>query len=72
LTRAIRALLDWQRIQPSMAPREAVIFDGRTPTETKRKLIRFWSENQTTLGMGLNDFTRRCVLQDDGKVVFQP
>lgn len=49
-----------------------IIFQGRTRREAKRHLIRYWSANQGRLEMGLEEFTRRCVLRDERTIIFTP
>ena len=67
------------RIHHGVSPRvnasraNEVVFAGRTRIESKRKMIRFWSEHQSRLGMDLHEFTRCCALMEDERtIVFHP
>ena len=58
-----------QRLTPHA---QEIIFRGRNRREAKRHLIRYWSANQGRLEMGLEEFTRRCVLRDERTIIFTP
>jgi len=67
------------RIHHGISPRMSqpsnreIVFAGRNRVEAKRQMIRFWSEHQNRLGMGLHEFTRCCALMDDERtIVFHP
>lgn len=51
---------------------EDVFFHGKTERDAKRQALRYWSEHQRRLGMGLGEFTQQCVLlEDEQTIVFR-
>ena len=59
--------------QVNTSQAKEIVFAGRTRIESKRKMIRFWSEHQSRLGMDLHEFTRCCALMEDERtIVFHP
>lgn len=50
-------------------PTREVIFTGRTRIQTKRRMIRYWSEHHSALDMGLDEFSRCCTLLEDERTI---
>jgi len=44
-------------------------FSGRNRLDAKRKALRFWCANRDVLHETMTDFTKRCTLSPDQKVI---
>lgn len=48
-------------------------FKGRNRADAKRRALNYWFLNKNKLGMGIQDFSARCRLKEDGRtIVFYP
>ena len=50
-------------------PTREIVFKGRTCTESKRQVIRYWSLHRQELDMKLSDFLKHCVIMDDQRTI---
>ena len=57
-----------------LGPRQqAVEFTGRSETDCKRAMLRYWTAHRQQLELDLKSFTRRCTISDGGRrIVFWP
>ena len=47
-----------------------VVFEGRSRAESKREMLKYWSQHERELGIGLNEFQQRCAQKGERKFVF--
>ncbi len=46
-----------------------IVFSGRTRVESKRALLRYWSQNHQSLGVDFRELQNRCRILDDEKTI---